>query len=296
MTERDAITAGERSVCAIVVTHNRRALLERCLAAVRAQDRTVERVLVVDVASSDTTPDLLARSESIDVLRLEENVGGAGGFRAGMQAAHSDGFDWLWLMDDDTIPEPDALRRLLEAEGHLAGLPSPDILASRVVWTDGRLHPKNFPAPRLEEGRNEVFIDAVARGLLPIRLASFVSILVRREAIDRCGLPEARYFMWGDDGEYTARVLHHGHGYTVPASIVHHHTAALESVHHDTSGRYFYEVRNKCWQIRSGSFSGREKVGLAIATVMGIAINLRRNRFSLSSLTTVARGLREGLR
>ena len=296
MTGSPAVSAGARSVCAVVVTHNRRELLARCLAAVLAQDRPLDRVLVVDVASSDGTPEQLAGTSGIEVLRLEENVGGAGGFRAGMRAARAGGADWLWLMDDDTVPEPDALRRLLEAGERLDGLPPADILASRVVWTDGRLHPKNFPAPRLEESRNDVFVEAIGRGLLPIRLASFVSILVRGEAIDRCGLPDARYFMWGDDGEYTARVLHHGHGYTVPASIVHHHTAALESVHHDTSGRYFYEVRNKLWQIRSGSFTRREKIGLGIATIMGIAINLRHNRFSAASLRTVARALREGLR
>lgn len=283
-------------MCAVIVTHNRRQLLERCLEAVLAQSRAPERVLVVDTASTDGTAEMLRSISAVDVLALEQNVGGAGGFAAGMEDAFRRGYDWLWLMDDDTIAEPATLSALLEPLDRLDGLPAPDILASRVLWTDGRLHPKNYPAPRFEESRHDVFVEAVGRGLLSIRLASFVSILVHRDAISRCGLPEARYFMWGDDGEYTARLLRAGIGYTVPASIVHHHTARPESVHHDTTGRYFYEVRNKCLQMRSGSFTPREKVGLGIATVMGVGIYLRHNRFSRQSLSTVARGLIQGLR
>ncbi len=285
-----------RSVCAVIVTHNRCQLLQQCLQAVLAQSRAPERVLVVDTASTDGTAEMLRSLPAVDVLRLDENVGGAGGFAAGMQDAFAGGYEWLWLMDDDTIAEPSALLALLEPLDRLDGLPAPDILASRVLWTDGRLHPKNYPAPRFEQSSNDVFVEAVGRGLLSIRLASFVSILVHRDAISRCGLPDARYFMWGDDGEYTARLLRTGTGYTVPASIVHHHTARPESVHHDRTGRYFYEVRNKCLQIRSGSFTPREKVGLAIATMMGVGIHLRYNRFSRQSVSTVVRGFIEGLR
>lgn len=291
-----SIPGEAQSVCAVIVTHNRRDLLERCLQAVFAQDRDVDRVVVVDTASTDGTPELLRSIADVDVLRLDENVGGAGGFRAGMKDAYRSGQDWLWLMDDDTIAQPTTLSSLMASLERLNELPAPDVLASRVLWTNGRLHPKNFPAARLEESRNDVFVEAVAQGLLPIRLASFVSILIRHEAVTRCGLPEARYFMWGDDGEYTARILREGTGYAVPASIVHHHTARPESVHHDTSGRYFYEVRNKCLQIRSDSFSRREKIQLLIATVMGVRIYLCHNRFSRRSLGTVARALRAGLR
>ncbi len=285
-----------RSVCAVIVTHNRCQLLEQCLQAVRAQGRAPERVLVVDTASTDGTAEMLRSVSGADVLRLEDNVGGAGGFRAGMEDAYRSGYEWLWLMDDDTIPEPGTLGSLLEALDRLEGLPTPDILASRVLWTDGRLHPKNYPAPRFEESRNDLFVEAVGRGLLAIRLASFVSILVHRDAISRCGLPEARYFMWGDDGEYTARLLRTGTGYIVPASVVHHHTARPESVHHDTTGRYFYEIRNKCLQIRSDSFTPREKLGLATATALGAGIYLRHNRLSRTSLSTLARGLLAGIR
>jgi GT2 family glycosyltransferase len=101
-------------VWAVVVTYNRRALLEQCLDALRAQTRPPDRILVVDNASTDGTAEWVRGQDDVVALLLDENVGGAGGFHAGMRLAHAGGADWLWLMDDDTIPRPDALERLLE--------------------------------------------------------------------------------------------------------------------------------------------------------------------------------------
>nr|MDQ5807787.1 glycosyltransferase [Actinomycetota bacterium] len=100
-------------IWAVIVTRDRLALLEQCLEAVRAQARRPDRVLVVDNASSDGTAAWLAEQDDVEVLRLEENVGGAGGFHAGLERAHREGAEWMWLMDDDTIPRPDALEALL---------------------------------------------------------------------------------------------------------------------------------------------------------------------------------------
>jgi hypothetical protein len=101
--------------------------------------------------------------------------------------------------------------------------------------------------------------------------------------------------MWGDDGEYTARILKNGVGFTVPASVVHHKTPGLDSVHTDTTGRYYYEVRNKILQMRSNSFTAREKVHLGIATVMGVRLYLGHNRLRAGSLKVVARALFDGM-
>ena len=48
----------------------------------------------------------------MDLLALARNEGGAGGFHEGMKRAHADGAHWMWLMDDDTVPRPDALAEL----------------------------------------------------------------------------------------------------------------------------------------------------------------------------------------
>lgn len=284
------------SVCAVVVTHNRLPLLRECLAALAAQSRPVDEILVVDNASSDGTAEALPREfPDVRVLRLEHNGGGAGGFHAGMREAHARGFDWLWVMDDDTVATPDALAALLEGGAARGNGAPPAILASKVVWTDGTLHPKNLPFPRTDVDHREALVSAAGDGLLLIRSATFVSILVHRRAIDAHGLPRPHYFIWGDDGEFTARVLRDEPGYLVPGSLVHHKTAAKESVF-QAGPQYYYELRNKLFMLRGGAWTRPEKVSLAVGTLVGLAEYLRRSRLAPRALATVARALRDGLR
>src|SRR6185295_14348754 len=99
---------------AVVVTHNRRDLLLACLDALAAQTHALEGVTVVDSASTDGTGEALAEAEvrrriPIDYIRLTRNGGGAEGFHYGLRAALDSGAEWIWLMDDDCEPAPDAL-------------------------------------------------------------------------------------------------------------------------------------------------------------------------------------------
>ena len=94
----------------IIVTHNRVELLVRCLTAIRNQTLTPEGIIVVDNASTDGTGEALRQiaqdDQRVTHLKLEKNVGGAGGFYEGMRYASSLGDGWLWLMDDDAFAEP----------------------------------------------------------------------------------------------------------------------------------------------------------------------------------------------
>ncbi len=161
-----------RVVWAVVVTRNRRELLEECLRALAAQTRPPNRILVIDNASTDGTAETVReRHPEAELLPLPENLGGAGGFHVGLREAHAGGAEWVWLMDDDTIPEPGALAALLAAPAALHGLGQPLLLSSRAVWTDGRLHPMNEPSFKREPDH---FVACCERGLLPLRMATFV--------------------------------------------------------------------------------------------------------------------------
>lgn len=284
------------TVCAVVVTHNRRELLEQCLTAVAAQTRHVDRVLVVDNASTDGTADLVRdRHPTADLLALRENVGGAGGFHEGMRTAWADGADWIWLMDDDTMPRPDALAELLAVPERIELEPSPLLLASKVVWTDGTLHPMN--APGLDRTRADLVVEASEHALLPLRTATFVSLLVHRSAVDRYGLPLKHFFIWSDDIEYTARVLRRRErGYLVPGSIAEHRTKAPYTATESQGGRFYYHVRNTLYMLRSDSWKGHEKLSLAYMLLRSSFEFLLYNRFARREAAVVLRGVRDGLR
>jgi rhamnopyranosyl-N-acetylglucosaminyl-diphospho-decaprenol beta-1,3/1,4-galactofuranosyltransferase len=281
-------------VHAMVVTYNRRELLAACLQAIKAQTRRPDRVLVVDNASTDGTTDMVRREHSdVELIELPENLGSSGGFNRGLAAAHDRGATWAWIMDDDTIPTSTALERLLDAPSPPVHLPKPLLLVSRVIWSDGSLHPMNQPVLKREP---ELFVEASAHGLLPIRTATFPSLLVHREAIDRFGLPKSHYFIWGDDWEYTSRILRHEPlGYLVPDSIVEHRTKVAHTAVTEGGPRYYFHVRNWLFMMRSRSFGPSEKASLLFWLLGSLAAYLRTNRCSGNSLRTVWRAFRDGL-
>ncbi len=292
---RDGEPAGER-VAVVVVTHNRRDLLRTCLEAVVSQDRRPDLVIVVDNASSDGTAEVVRREyPTFELLSLERNEGGAGGFHAGLLAAHRRGADWTWLLDDDAIARSDSLRMLLDSRDRLDGLPRPSLLASRVDWRDGRPHPMNMPIVRRRDGTH--LVKACRAGLVPLRAASFVSMLVSRAAVDHHGLPCRHYFFQADDIEYTARVLRDRWGYMVPESVVEHRTAKPHTAFSDGGHlRFYHHARNTVFMLRGRAWTRAEKPALLWTLVRTSAEYLRGTRFSRESWSTLARALRDGAR
>jgi rhamnopyranosyl-N-acetylglucosaminyl-diphospho-decaprenol beta-1,3/1,4-galactofuranosyltransferase len=285
----------EPPVWAVVVTYNRRALLAECLAALERQTRPPDRLLVVDNASTDGTPEMIRdRHPAAEVMTLAANRGGAGGFAAGLAAAHAGGAEWAWIMDDDTIPSPTALQRLLEAPDPPPGHPRPLLLASRIEWSDGTLHPMNVPVFKRDP---RLYLASCARGLLPLRTATFPSLLVHRAAVDRFGLPPAEFFVWSDDLEYTARILRREPlGYLVPGSVAEHRTRTAHTAVSESGERFYFHVRNSLWMLRGDAFTPAERVAQLFWLLQTTGAYLRVNRASPAALRTLWRGLRDGLR
>src|SRR5215471_10409382 len=289
--------SGPRSqVTAVIVTRNRCALLLESLAAVSDQARPPDAVIVVDNASTDdTVASVRAKFPEVRIAGLPRNTGGAGGFAYGLALALASGADLIWLMDDDTIPAPEALAALLDARSRWPGR-RPALIASRVLWTDGREHPMNTP-------RMEPFATAAERraaevvGCIPIRSASFVSILVEAADCRRRGLPRADFFLWNDDFEFTTRLLRGRAGLLCPASVAVHKTAAFGSTDSDPGERFFYEVRNKIWMFRDPSpLAPVERAVYAGSTLRRWARTFARSRDRRTLRSSLLAGLAAGVR
>ncbi|HEU5418514.1 MAG TPA: glycosyltransferase [Streptosporangiaceae bacterium] len=290
-----APAARAAQVVAVVVTWNRRDLLMESLAAVTAQSRPPDAVIVIDNASDDGTAQAVrARFPAVRLTGLTRNTGGAGGFAAGLALALADGADLVWLMDDDTVPRHDALAPLAAAwAGHPGQRPA--LVASQVVWTDGRAHPMNTPRRRPLAGRDRQRAAAAA-GCVPVRSASFVSVLVDAAACRERGLPQADYFLWNDDFEFTTRLLRGRAGLLCPASLVVHKTRLRASTDTDPGPRFFYEVRNKIWMLRSAApLSPLERVLYGGSTLRRWATTFARSGDRRALGAALARGVVAGL-
>lgn len=211
------ISHAQTPLVAVVVTHNRLAQLKTTLARLRAEPAHVlGAIVVVNNASSDTTQDWLNTAEDprLHALHLPENLGGAGGFEAGMRyAANAFDPDWIVVMDDDARPAAGALARFGSQDRSQA-----EAWAAAVLHPDGRLCDMNRPFQNplwhkallrkaLTKGREGFYLAAQdyanTAALQPIDGASFVGLFVSRTARQRIGYPQGALFIYGDDVLYT---------------------------------------------------------------------------------------------
>lgn len=189
-----------KKTAAVVVTYNRLDLLRQCAQALRNQTVACD-ILVMDNASTDGTAQWLASQPNLHYRNTGSNLGGAGGFNLGMRWAVEAGYDYVWVMDDDCLPHPDALEKLLEADRILEG--NYGWLSSVALWTDGSECRMN--RQKLKKSFYE-FSPLLKYGLVQAEQATFVSLFLRSETIRRVGLPIKEFFIWGDDIEFTRRI------------------------------------------------------------------------------------------
>lgn len=282
-------------VAAVVVAWNRADILGDTLDALGAQTRPLDSVIVVDNASTDATPGLLQRHPAVSrVVTMQSNLGGAGGFAAGIAAATQWGADLVWIMDDDTVPREDALDELLVARAAYPGTLA--TLACRADWTDGREHPMNRP-------RSRPWISPVLRrhaeqaGARSVRTSSFVALLIDVRAVREEGLPMADFFLWNDDFEYTGRLLRRRVGLYVPRARVEHRTKTFGNSTADPGPRLVNEVRNKVWTFtRTRSFAAPDLLLYSASTLLRWGKLLVRSDDRPQVLARIRRGVLEGLR
>jgi len=213
----------DERVAAVVVTYNRKALLQQCLEALLQQTHPLTTIIVVDNASTDGTTAMLAESfPAVEVIRLAENRGGAGGFHAGMRAALDRAVDWIWVMDDDAEPALDALGQLFATGVHRKG----DTVALSSLKVDAEGSPQTDHVGSYDPCRMQFsFAQLSGQPITRIEYSSFVGLLVSVTAVRQVGLPEEGFFIWYDDVEYCLRLAQIGKLYLVEESMICHHDA-----------------------------------------------------------------------
>jgi GT2 family glycosyltransferase len=188
-------------IIGVVPTYNRPALLLRNIGCLLEQTVPLERIIIVDNASEPETRQALQDAgyldhDRIEYVRIDVNIGASGGFKTAMQEAMSRGADWIWGMDDDAFPEPDALAQLLRAN---------EKGEYDCLWSN------------VDEDTDFVGETKEVDHLI------FVGYLVSRRLVERVGYPDLRFYMYHDDTEYSERIVRHGYAIVkVRDSVIEH--------------------------------------------------------------------------
>ena len=244
-------------IAAIVVTYNRIELLKQCIEALQKQTQACD-ILIVNNASTDNTEKVVTElAQQIPNLKYRNtgaNIGGAGGFNFGMKWAVQDGYDYLWVMDDDCLPKKDALEKLVEADAKLGG--NYGFLSSQVVWKDDNICVMNIPRQNMFKAVNDF-----KSPLVEVVMASFVSLFVNANDIKKYGLPIKEFFIWTDDWEFTRRLSKVEKCYLVNDSVVVHYSnsnigANISNDSIERLDRYNYLYRNDVYLWRREGLKG----------------------------------------
>lgn len=246
------------NVAAVVVTYNRLEKLKTVLASLESQTRMADQIIIVNNASTDGTAEFLAEYErdfqfadriKLTIVTLEQNMGGAGGFAAGMRRGYELGADFVWIFDDDGYPQKHALAALLDGFYQAVDELGPDVpyACSMVKFVDGSICEMNNPVPTWDWGR---LIAHGHNNLVMVTSCSFVSVLVPRWVMERYGLPYKEYFIWFDDAEYTLRITRVCPGVQVLDSVIVHDMGANKGVNftminEKNAWKFAYGVRNQ---------------------------------------------------
>ena len=289
----EEIRTQSQRISAVVVTYNRPHDLEACVNALRNQTYPLSSIIVIDNAGPVPARAFLPSDPKVQVVRSEVNLGGAGGFAAGLEIALTQGVDRVWLMDDDAIAHPDALEMLLLAE--------PDCKDSGVmlsaVYEFGKVavrHRRKFdsltgiewPIPKAQYSRSRIKVDT----------GSFVGFLVRSEIARSIPRPNADYFLAFDDTEYSLRIAQAGHSlWLVPASRIEHLRSSDSRLRQGPfGGKHFLNVRNHMY-VKLG-YSRLKVFAFILASIYGFSIWVRSGGLIRpSSIRLLIRALSDGL-
>lgn len=235
-----------KKVLASIVTYNRKELLKESIEHLLAQTYESMDILIVDNFSNDGTYEYikdLIDDTKVFYVNTGANLGGAGGFNWGIKEGVQRGYEFQWIMDDDTMPEPGALDAFMKADELIKDY---GFLCSRVLWTDGTACNMNIPGQSPYWHEN---MDKITLGYMPVKSTSFVSCFIPSKIVMEVGLPFKEFFIWGDDAEYTRRISMKHPCYFVSDSVVIHKMKSnrgtdIADEHPDRLFRYTYSYRN----------------------------------------------------
>ena len=230
-------------ILAVVVTHNREALLKRCIHNLDNQSRPPDEILVIDNNSTDGTNQFLQKQE-INFIK-QENLGSAGGWFAGIKYGLLHNFDLCWLMDDDGFPDSNSLFLLEESYDKkyscLSSLVVDETNHNQLVFPMPVLNKKGFPT--LKPFRRKFYtISSFQEPQFIYPFAHlFNGALISVQAVKEIGNINKNYFLMGDEVDYFFRLKKVGLVGTL-FQAKHYHPNVSERPYSDV--KIYYLIKN----------------------------------------------------
>ena len=214
------------NVYAVTVTYGNRSAFVATLAE-RLISLNVHKLIIIDNGSPAGNrarlEDLVNRYPSkVALISLTENTGSAGGFKKGLLAAegHQD-CDFIWLLDDDNLPDPNALKQLLLTYQRLnencclVSLRKNRILYRKIFNEKDvkrKFNPNNsfINYSLLHWFRKKFLYGRKKSTLIPIPYAPYGGMFFQKKLLETIGYPLEEMYLYRDDHEFSHRIVKAG--------------------------------------------------------------------------------------
>jgi GT2 family glycosyltransferase len=201
---REALNDETKRVYIVLLNWNNWKFTTECLASLQYLDYDDWTVIVVDNGSiDDSLQRIRERFPEVEIMELEKNLGFTGGNNRGIRAALERGADYVWILNNDTIVDPKALRAMVEkAETD----PKIGAVGSAIYYSEEprRLQAWGGGYINFWLGRGGHFINPVNDERLDF--VTGASLLVRRAVLESIGLLDEGFFIYWEDTDYCFRL------------------------------------------------------------------------------------------
>lgn len=256
------------TICAVIVTYNRKKYLINAIDAIREQSKKVDAILIFDNCSNDGTRDMLyekglissedspveeINSTFIDGIKIyyyrnSMNSGGSGGFNQSMKIAYRLGFDYLWCMDDDVLPELDCLEKLYGEINGEVGICIPSRSDDR--FNDHAIVENNMSNPfryMISSRKKYIFNESIEKKSIDVVDMPFEGPLISRDLIEKIGFPKEELFIIFDDTEYAYRAIKYTKIKYVKVATLHKQIIPTKGGNSLMGWKEYYGYRNQIW-------------------------------------------------
>ena len=266
-----------------------------CVESCRKLSYPSVRILIVDNGSTDGSEAILReRFPDLDVIRTGDNLGFAGGNNVGITCALERGAEYVWLLNNDTVVEPDALSGLVQVaeSDDSIGMAGSKIVyyddPERLWYAGAILDPArpHCPAHRgLGERDRGQYADTAETGYV-----TGCSLLARREMIEEVGLLDDDLFLYFEDVDWSARARRAGWRLMyAPASVVRHKESASTGGAVSPAVMY-YTARNRLAFVRR-NFPAQLRRAVWYDLYEHVLVNVKKGRFSAAA--SALQGIRD---
>jgi GT2 family glycosyltransferase len=234
------MTDSKIKLAVVIVTFNRKDELLKTIAAVKNQEIDNKDIFVINNNSKDATKTTIALDyPEINAIHLQNNIASAGGFAKGMEVAYEQGYDWVWLFNDDSRPVKGTLDSFI-------GFLQEDHLHHIGLLKVANKNKSNQAILLYWEGVRKPKYVALSDEIVKTDLITFDGCVISRKLIETIGYCDPLYFMGTYEFDYCLKAKDAGFGiYTLPNGLI--EDGKLGGEGGTPPWRQYYNTRNHLW-------------------------------------------------